>query len=41
MEIKSIEELTQIFGTTEYWENELHKIHTNDKYTNPVKTPKK
>ena len=37
-EIKSIEEQTQIYGTTEYWENELHKIHTDETYTNPYKT---
>ena len=39
MEIKSIEEQTDKYGTTEYWENELHKIHTDDSYTNPHLTP--
>ena len=38
MEIKSIEEQTQKYGTTEYWENELHKIHTDETYTHPDKT---
>ncbi len=37
-EIKSIEEQTKMYGTTEYWENELHKIHTDETYTNPYKT---
>jgi len=37
-EIKSIEEQTKMFGTTEYWENELHKIHTDETYTHPDKT---
>ena len=38
-EIKSIEEQTQKYGTTEYWENELYKIHTDETYTNPHLTP--
>ena len=27
-----------MYGTTEYWENELHKIHTDETYTHPDKT---
>ena len=37
-EIKSIEEQTQKYGTTEYWENELHRIHKDETYTHPDKT---
>ena len=39
MEIKSIEEQTDKYGTTEYWENELYKSVTDKDYTNPHRTP--
>ena len=36
---KTIEELTKIYGTTEYWESEYHKCMTLEEYRNPSKTP--